>query len=282
MKDISESKIFEGSFQSFDHTPLHYRYFPLEGASDTLVILHGHGEHSGRYEKFQDHFLPENMSVAVFDCRGQGQSGGEDVYAERFEDFLRDVSAFIDYLENRYGLHRKFFILGHSMGGLVAVHWAMRNPERVKALVLSSPFLGTRLPRFLIAFNAWMSRVWPHFLYQNPVYPPHLTHNPEEVIQYKKDMLIKRKISARLLHELIQAMLELDKIPAIRFPFPFYVLTAESEKVVDGSKTKAFFERVQAPSKEYISFPGFYHEIFNELEQAKAFDALKGYLRRAR
>ena len=161
------------------------------------------------------------------------------------------------------------------MGGLVAVQWVLRPSVKINALILSSPFLGLRLPRFLIQFNNLMNQFFPKFNYQNPVYPPHLSHNPEEIKAYKQDPLIQRRMSVRLLHESMLAMERLAAIPSFQFSFPLYVLTAGMEKVVDGDRTRAFFDKVQAPAKEMKVFEGFYHEIFNELDQQKAFQALK-------
>lgn len=272
----------EGIFQNSDGLKLHYEYFPRMAAKDTLLILHGHGEHSGRYRKFASILEADSLNIAVFDYRGQGRSEGDEVFIHQFEDLTRDVSSFVDFLKTRYGLHEKFFILGHSLGGLVGVHWALQNPSKLKALILSSPFLGIQLPKYLVQMNHFLSRYMPKMIYSNPVYPPHLTHNLEEVANYSKDKLIKRKITARLLDEALLAMEKLEKMTPIRFPFPFYVLVADMEKIVNGNTTKVFYERVQAPAKELIAFSGFYHEIFNELGQEKAFEALKRCIYKSR
>ena len=109
-----------------------------------------------------------------------------------------------------------------------------------------------------------------------------LVHNPEEIQNYKNDTLIKRKISVRLIAEMLKAMDEIAKTPLFKFPFPVYVLAAGMEKVVDGEKTKLFFEKLNVPVKKIQIFDGFYHEIFNELHQERAFEALKSNLSEAR
>ena len=269
----------EGTFTSFDRRELFYRFLPgSEPGSDTLVILHGHGEHSGRYQKFASKLKTNHLSITAYDFRGHGQSEGPEVYIESFEEYIEDVSAFLRFLQEKYSVTGKIILLGHSVGGLVAVHWALRNPEKIRALILSSPCLGLNLPAPLVRTNQWLNRWVPKFLYQNPVYPPHLTHNPEEVENYKKDTRIKRKMSVRLLSEMLSYTSRLDSIDAFRFPFPVYILMADMEKVVDRKKTSAFFEKVQAPAKKMEIFSGFYHEIFNELDQDRAFRVLQDCL----
>jgi alpha-beta hydrolase superfamily lysophospholipase len=268
-------KSLEGKFPGADGVRLFYRFYENPLDAGTLIISHGHGEHSGRYEKFSHSLADAGLSLAVFDMRGYGLSEGRDVYVDSFEEFLSDVTCFYDFLRQKHHCPEKIHFLGHSLGGLVAVHWALRFPDRIRALYLSSPFLGLCVPRWVAAINAFLNRVSPGFIYQNPVYPPHLTHNPEEVRNYKADMLIKRKISVRLIHEMLLYQAKLDRMEHFRFPFSVYVLAAGLEKVVDLKRTLSFFQRVESPRKEMKIFEGFYHEIFNELGQEKAFDFLK-------
>ena len=268
----------EGYFSGSGNLKRDYRFYPKENSTHTLVIAHGHGEHSARYEKFSDHLKNYPVSIASFDFRGHGRSEGAEVYVKSYEDFLDDLSAFTCFLEKEGQLKGKMILFGHSNGGLVSCHWAMRYPEKIEALILSSPFLGLRLPKLLICLNRFLNKVAPHYIYKNPIYPPYLTHNLAEVENYKRDQLIRRKISVRLLHEMISYIRKLDGMGEIVFPFPVYILMAGMERVVDSDKTKAFFEKLRVPAKDLKVFDGFYHEIFNELGQEQVFVALKKHL----
>ncbi len=271
-------KFAEGFFPTDGNLRLYYRFYPKENAKHTLVIIHGHGEHCARYEKFAEILKDFPIAIATFDQRGHGRSEGAEVYVDSYEDFLNDASAFIRFLEGEGKLRGKFILLGHSNGALVSCHWAMRHPEKIEAMILSSPFLGLRLPKALKIMNAVFNRLIPKFVYKNPIYPPYLTHNLAEVATYKKDALIRRKISVRLLNEMISYTLKLDSFAEFAFPFPVYILAAGQEKVVDPAKTRLFFEKLRVPAKELKVFDGFYHEIFNELGQEQVFEALKKHL----
>lgn len=272
-----------GFFYAVDQCRLFYRYeSALEAEADILVILHGHGEHSGRYQKFRKKLQGMNVSVASFDLRGNGHSEGRRVYVESFEEYLEDLSRFRAFLESRYGIKKKIILLGHSLGGLIAVRWASRYPEKIKGLILSSPCLGLRLPSWVVSLNRFLNTWLPRWIYTNPVYPPHLTHNPEEVANYKTDAFIQRKISVRLLQEMLVTTQQVQQQPVFEFPFPVYILMAGLEKVVDGEMTRRFYERLQAPEKDLICFESFYHEIFNEIEQDRAFTALRDCIQKIR
>lgn len=273
---------FEGDFQSRDHLKLHYRFFKRSNASETLFILHGHGEHSGRYIKFASHLLNQNLSIAMFDLRGYGLSAGEPCYVDRFQDYQDDFSAFLGFVERKWGMRNKPILLGHSNGGLVAVKWAMDHKDKLRALFLSSPYLGLKLPAALVCLNKFISRISPHFVYSNPVYPPFLTHNPEELVNYKKDTLMRRKITARLLSEMMKAHKILEDIPHFEFPFPVMILMAGLDRIVDPSKTRLFYDKLRVPCKDLRVFEGFYHEIYNELEQESVFEALRKQIDTAR
>lgn len=266
--------LHEGHFKNRTGLNLKYRFFQKPGARETMILLHGHGEHCGRYQKFAVHLRRQNVSLAMFDLRGYGVSEGEPCYVERYSDFEDDVTDFKDFLLSQYQISEKILLFGHSNGGLIALRWALRNQDYIQALFLSSPFLGLKLPSPLMWLNRFMARNAPHFLYRNPIYPPYLTHNIQELSEYKKDKLIRRQITAWLLSEMIRVQTELDHQPVFNFPFPVMVLMAGLDRIVDPSKTEAFYSKLKVPYKDLRVFEGFYHEIFNELGQEKVFQAL--------
>lgn len=274
---METNSIDSGYFESFDSTQLLYRFFSASSDPQnhhTLIIVHGHGEHSGRYLKFAEKLKDPAVNIAVYDLRGQGQSGGPEVSVQSFEQFENDLSAFLIFLRKRYGMKERFILLGHSLGGLIAVNWTMKNQNQIKGLILSSPCLGLTLPGFLIAFNRFLRRFSPLWIYRNPVYPKHLTHDSLEVALYKSDPLIKRKISVSLLDEMLRYALVIESLSRFDLEIPFYLFLAGDERIVDGKKSLTFYNKVNAPVKEKYIFDGLYHEIFNETGQDKVFARL--------
>ena len=238
-------------------------------------MLHGYGEHSNRYEKFPERMKGLSAQFAVMDFRGMGRSEGARGDIESFEDHLRDVTAFVEHLRTRYAIPRQFILFGHSMGGLVAVCWALENPGPVKMLILSAPFLGLRFSRAIRFLNALMLVFAPRFIYRDPVRARNLSHDPAEIESYRKDPLILRHISARLLKEIARRMEMLRKQPILSIPCRVHMIVSGEERVVDPQASRRFFDRLVAPRKDRTCFEGFYHEIFNEQDQQKAFNVLK-------
>lgn len=271
----------EGNFTAFDGLKLFYRvYEPPARSNQFLLILHGKGEHTGRYQPMVDWLYKQglNFTVALFDYRGHGLSQGREVYAESFQDYLKDVSSFLEFLGARTPLPASFYLMGNSLGGLIAVHWAAANRPKVKHLILTAPCLGIKLPAPILLMNKVLNFICPKLIYRNPVYPPYLTHAPEEVQKYRSDPLIRRKISVRLLQEMLDYA-ELVQTGKWRFEFPVSVLLPDLEKIVDPKKTQQFYESLTAPRKRIFYFENFYHEIFHEAGKEKAYLTLVGLLK---
>jgi len=262
-------------FKSWDGAEIFYRFYPHKDARHTVIMLHGYGEHSGRYEKFPEKMRNLSAQFAVMDLRGMGKSEGARGDVGSFEDYLRDVSAFVEHLRAKCSIPKKFILFGHSLGGLVAVNWAMKNPDPVKILVLSAPFLGLRFSRLIGPVNRLLLIFAPRFIYRNPVRSRTLSHDPVEVAIHRKDPLILRHISARLIGEISRRTEVLRKQPILSVPFPVHMLVPVEECVVDPDASRRFFDRLVAPRKEHTRFEGFFHEIFNEQDQQRAFNVLK-------
>lgn len=262
-------------FKSRDGTKIFYRFYPAPGARHTVIMLHGYGEHSGRYEKFPGKMGRLSAQFAVMDFRGMGRSEGARGDVGSFEDYLGDVTAFVEHLRKKHLIPPKFILLGHSLGGLVAIHWAIKNPEPVKLLILSVPLLGLRFLKVIRPLNRLLLFFAPGFVYRNPVRSSALSHDPAEITVYRKDPLILRHISARLVEEFGRCTEILRKQPVLSVPFPVYLLTVGEERIVDPDMVWRFFDRLVSPRKERTIFEGFFHELFNELEQQKAFNVLK-------
>ena len=275
----AKGKPFEGwihgHFKSWDGAKIFYRFYPVSGARHTVIMIHGYGEHSERYEKFPEKMRNLSAQFAVMDLRGMGKSEGARGDTGDFNDYLRDLSAFAENLQKRYSIPPKFILFGHSLGGLVAVHWAMKNPKPVKILILSAPFLGLRFPRLIGLVNRLVLLFAPRFIYRNPVRSRTLSHDAREIEMHRKDPLILRHISARLIDKITRRTETLRRQSILSLPLPVYMLLPGEECVVDPAASRRFFDRLVAPRKERTLFEGFFHEIFNEREQQKAFNVLK-------
>jgi alpha-beta hydrolase superfamily lysophospholipase len=247
----------------------------MPGARHTVIMLHGYGEHSGRYEKFPGKMGRLSAQFAVMDLRGMGRSEGARGDTGSFDDYLMDVTAFVEHLRKKYSIPPKFILFGHSLGGLVATCWAMKNPEPVKLLILSAPFMGLKFSGAICPLSRLLRVFWPRFVYRNPAPSRMLSHDSAEVVAHRNDPLILRHISVRLVGEIARRIETLRKRPILSVSFPVHMLVPGEERIVDPKASRHFFDRLVSPRKERTFFDGFFHEIFNEKDQQKAFNVLK-------
>jgi alpha-beta hydrolase superfamily lysophospholipase len=259
-----------------DATPLFVRDWPLDaGGRDGIVLMHGLGEHCGRYAHVA-RFLNEcGLTVRAYDHRGHGRSGGARGDVPDGGAMLRDAKAVIDDFAAK--LPGPPLLFGHSMGGLIAAQYATREMSSLRGLILSSPALRIRLSgaqKFLLKILAALA---PGFGTPNGLDSSFLSHDKAVVDAYNSDPLVHRKISARLLNGMLAAI-EFSQSRAPALKLKTLLLFAGDDHLVDASGSEAFFAQLALGVGTMHRYPELYHEIFNELESRRVFEDLRVWL----
>jgi alpha-beta hydrolase superfamily lysophospholipase len=269
-----------GYFTSFDGVKLFYRIWEKE-TSDVFFIVHGFGEHSGRYANLIETLRDLPISIVLFDLRGHGRSEGERVCVESFHQFVDDVFCFRTFVEARKpGLPRNFILYGQSFGGLVAAASVLKQQNAWKALVLLAPFFRLPFGHWLLAWlTACLNCFVPKHVWSNPVKPIFLTRDLKELEQYKRDPFIQRRIGICLAYEMFQGG-KCVEARAKEITLPLLVLGAGDDRIVSTPRIKRFFERAASQEKEIHVFDGFYHELFHEIGREKPLGVLKEFVRK--
>ena len=132
----------EGTFTGSGELQLYYQcWLPFEPPRAVLAIVHGIGEHGGRYNHVVDRMVPCDIAVCAMDLRGHGQSPGKRGALERWDQYVEDVSAFLDTVRENYP-DQPLFLMGHSMGGLICALYLEENQDGLAGAILSSPLLA--------------------------------------------------------------------------------------------------------------------------------------------
>ena len=247
------------------------RNYPVEQARGILVIAHGLGEHSERYLNVVNHLWPKGFAVWALDHRGHGRSGGKRGHINSFDEYLVDLGQLVKMAsqENTQGV--KLFVLGHSLGGLITANFALNSPDYVDGYILSSPALGMTIavPKAKEILGKVMSSLWPGLQLSNELDPNHISHDPEVVAAYINDSLVHSKVTARWFTEFMAAMEKVNQQSGL-IKTPILMQVAGDDKLVNAPASQAFFERLQVKDKTLKLYPGLYHEIYNELGEARA------------
>jgi lysophospholipase len=258
---------------------LYQRTRELNGARAAMVFIHGFGEHSGRYEHVFERVSREGCASFAVDLRGHGQSSGIRGHVDRFDEYLDDVDRAVELATERWaGL--PLFLVGHSMGGLIATRWAQdRSAGRIKGLVLSSPAFGfeLKLPRRR-RLLAWIAtRLKPTLRRDTSIEVPKLSHDPEIVLGAMQDELCQHSATARWYTEMVRA--QADALAAAGgLQVPLLMIVAGEDAIVDPIDSRAFFDAVGGADKTWHDYPDLYHELFNELGKERVFADLAAWL----
>jgi alpha-beta hydrolase superfamily lysophospholipase len=264
---------------SADGTPLHAEVGTRPAAPRAVVLcVHGFGEHIGRYDHVAAAVAAAGYGWAAVDLRGHGHSGGRRAYIDRFGRYLEDVAALVELGRARFdGL--PLFLLGHSMGGLVVTRFALDGDRGVAGLVLSSPGF-----RFAVEASAVkkglghvMSRLWPTLALPTGIPSSDLSRDPAVGRAYDADPLVNKSATARWYTECLVAQDEVRaRVGAVKLPV--LLLSAGEDRLVDEAESRLVFERIGSADKTYRSYPGFFHEIFNEIERDRVLADLFAWL----
>jgi alpha-beta hydrolase superfamily lysophospholipase len=253
------------TFSSLDGLNLFCREYITDQERARLIIVHGLGEHSGRYRRVVEHLFPTGISMWVPDLRGHGRSSGRRGHVERFDQYLDDVKTVVDRARQDKPGQRKIFLLGHSMGGLIAIRFAQEYPDLIDGLAVSSPALGMiiEIPLMKFVMAKLMSILRPGLQLSNELNVEKISHDPEVVEAYREDILVHNKISARWSTEFLKNM-EFARQNMSNLSMPVLFQVAGDDHLVNGLVSKRVFNDIAGRDKTLHDYEGFYHENYNE------------------
>lgn len=244
-----------------------------------VLLIHGLGEHSGRYAHVVQALLDLGLQVYALDHLGHGRSGGEREVVSSFDDLLQPVQQLRTLMEAHHP-HLPLFVLGHSMGGLIATHHAIQHGRGISGLALSGPavLVSPKVSAWTIAVGKWMAIVAPKVGVLG-VSPEHICRDPAVVDAYVNDPLVfKGKTPARLAAELLKSMQALQSQRA-QLQMPLLVMQGMRDRLVEPSGAAWLVKGAGSADKTLKEYPGLFHEIFNEPEQAEVIGDLTTWLK---
>ena len=269
----------EGDFAGHGGLRLYWQAWLPEGeVRAVLLVAHGYGEHSGRYGNLVEAMVPRGFALYALDHRGHGRSEGPRGHVGRFAEFIADLHAFrVRVEEGQRG--KPLVVLGHSMGGLIAVRYLLSHASGVTGAVLSSPAFGilNEPPRALRWVARILSWIAPRASFQSNVEPELLSRDADVGRAYAEDPLVHRRASVRFYTEFKWAIRDAHE-RAAEIVLPILVLQAGDDRLVDARATESFVQKVGSERKEFQLYTGFFHEIFNETEKERVFADLERWL----
>lgn len=261
---------------------------PEQAPCGVVCLVHGLGEHTGRYAHVAAALNDVGYAVLGFDLRGHGKSGGLRGHTPTYDTLLDDIGRLLDEAAARYpGVPR--FLYGHSLGGNLVINYALRclstlsgeeRSRRVAGVISTSPGLRVTnpLPPLQVALAQVMNKLQPGLQMANGLALDGLARDPEVIRAYTSDPLVHNKISVRLALGMLQAG-EWAIAHASEFPLPLLLVHGTADKLTSAKASEEFAAKAPAGLCTLKLWEGFYHETHNEPEKAEVLGFMIAWLR---
>ncbi len=256
---------------------------PAGEARAAVLLVHGYAEHSGRYQHVAAYLTGQGCAVHAMDLRGHGRSEGRKGYIGSYQTLLEDLGGYFRTVRaERAG--QAHFVLGHSVGGALALLFAAQHQEELSGVIASAAALsaGEAIPAYLIAAVRLLSRVAPR-LPLIPLEAGTISKDPAVQAAYDADPLNYRgRVYARTGAQLL-ALAEAARRAIPQISIPALVLHGGADSLIDPGGTEEIYGLLGSVDKTCRIYEGLCHEIFNEPEREEVLrevvDWLAGWLR---
>lgn len=269
----------EGTVPGVDGLRLAYRTWEPPDPRAAIVIVNGLGDHAGRYAPFAARMAAHGLACYAMDLRGHGLSEGRRGHVPSFDVYLQELDRFRREVEGLVPAGLPLFLLGCSLGGLIALRYQEEYETHFRGAIIISPWLATavRIPRWKTMAASALNRVLPALPFRSELDPDDLSSDEERVEAYRADPLVHGVITPRLFSEAATAMgLALQRSDRLRDPLLF--LLPGDDRLVDTDRSVRFARSITAAPVDVRVYEGFRHELLHEVERARVYRDVRGWI----
>ncbi len=268
----------EGFFQGFGGSQLYYqRWFPDEPPVGILALVHGLGGHSKLFNNGVRCLLPQGYGIYALDLRGHGRSPGQRGHIQHWSELREDLHAFLGFIQAQESVER-CFLWGHSLGGTIALDYALHYPTHLQGLILSAPALGQiAVPSWKMMIGQALSQVWPRFNLKVGLEHSASSRDAVALANLETDPLRHEYGTARLAAEFFRTVRWI-KHNSDRLQIPLLLLQGGADRVTPPQSSQALFEQVQSKDKTYRGYPESYHDLYADLDYMEVISDLVDWL----
>jgi len=260
----------ESTFTGLDNTSLFSQsWLPDVQPRAIVVLVHGVGEHSGRYMNFVSPAISNQFGVYSYDHRGHGNSEGQRGHIKAWSDYRNDLHTFVSMVKKTHP-DCPIFLMGHSMGALVTLDYIVSEAQSFAGLILSGTPIEPKsaVSPFLVFLAKALSNIYPRFSLKLGLDAQVISRDPAVVKAYLADPLVHQQASARWGTEILKTV-ELIKSKASNIHLPVLFVHGEDDQLNGVEGVKQFFNQVPANDKQLLTFEHVRHEPINDTEHKK-------------
>lgn len=234
-----------------------------------ILLVHGYGEHSGRYRHVVERLVSSDYAVYTLDHRGHGKSEGVRAYCDTMDQFVDDLKLYFDQIKTEQP-GKKRFVVGHSMGALISLAFTQRYQNEIDGLIISgAPVLAdANVSPVLIAVGNVLNRVAPKLHLLATDQPGILSSDPQVDIDWANDPLTNKKPMRVRLGVEINNMARQVRDHLTDLTLPMLILHGADDKLVNPAGSQLAYDQVSSQDKTLKRYAGMRHEILNEVEKS--------------
>jgi alpha-beta hydrolase superfamily lysophospholipase len=268
------------NFQTKDGLTLYTEYaLPQTEPKAVVLLVHGYGEHCGRYQHVIARLTSSGYAVYTLDHRGHGKSEGVRAYCDYMDQFVEDLKLYFDRMKAAQP-GKKRFVLGHSMGALISLAFTERYQSEIDALAISGAPVNAdaNVSPALI----WVGKILTHLVPKMHLLPPSgagiLSRDPEIDIAWDNDPLTNKKpMRVRLGVEMNNMAISVrEHLADLRLPI--LIMHGSEDRLVNPSGSQLAYDKVSSTDKTLKFYPGMRHEIMNEIGKEAVLDEIVTWL----
>ncbi|MNJ99723.1 Phospholipase YtpA [compost metagenome] len=271
----------EGFFKGYQDINLFFQKWEKSDAKGTIIITHGHGEHSESYSRLIEGFADQPWTFYAWDIRGHGRSEGRRGYVAEFDDYCKDFKIFVEMVKKEDKVKKgPVVLLCHSMGGLIELKTLIQHPElTADAIAVSSPLLGltVQVPALKAHGAKLLNRLLPQVTLGNELINSMLTRDLEVIREFEHDALRHSRVSPGAFLGFLESFAFVEpRAKEIKTPAIFMI--SDSDPVVSSKAARHFYDHLGSEKKEIYIYPGAKHEVFNDIIRQTVYADLKKFL----
>lgn len=275
--------MFPTAFTTADGLSLHcYATLPPTApARGRVILVHGLGDHCRGlpYRNLGEYLSAAGFAVFGYDWRGHGKSDGLRMFANTWQDVRADLQTFVDLVQST-APDGPLFLVGLSLGGLLALNYAQHYPGSLRGVATVAPAVdASGVPPLIKLVIPALSRLAPRLSINPGLDLTHISRDAAAVQEYTRDPLFQTHTTPRLAAEVLAAM-ETTRAQAARFSLPLLILHGEQDTIVRPAGSAQFFEQVANADKQRRTYPGAYHNLFIDTNREQVFADIVQWLAR--
>ncbi len=244
-----------------------------------ILVIHGLGEHSGRYNEFAKFYTKKGMGVYALDLQGHGKSEGKKGHIKSFDEFLDSVELSLIFIRKKF-LETPIILFGHSLGGLIALNFLIeKESKEIESGIISSPWIETKIkvPEYLIKIQKILKNIFPSLRLNNRLISNHLSKNKDVVKKYNEDQLVHNKISLNLYSEVMRSIVNVRE-KASKIKINLFLYHGKSDKIISSNGTFKISNLLKNYKIKF--YDNVYHEPHNDIEKEEVYQDILEFIKK--